>query len=182
MMGLRAARINGFRQFRHVGQVRVSDNPNLTHSDSNVTIGFFFKRGLVMGFTDKFRVQHNDILKLAGEITGELNASADAAKVRKLLSNMAGKINFHLAMEDKALYPRLLEQKDTQVNALATRFMKEMGGLGEVFTAYNSKWQVSAIRANPSQFTDETRQVFAALTNRIARENRELYPLADRDA
>jgi Hemerythrin HHE cation binding domain len=135
-----------------------------------------------MGFTDKFRVQHNDILKLAGELMAELGSGVDAAVLRKLLSNIAGKINMHLAMEDKALYPRLLEQKDTQVNAVATRFMKEMGGLGGVFAAYNSKWQVSDIRANPGRFTDETRQVFAALTNRIARENGELYPLADRDA
>lgn len=134
-----------------------------------------------MGFTDKFRTQHNDILEVAGQITAELNSTGDAAALRSLLSNLAGKLNFHLAMEDKALYPRLLDRHDSQVSALATKFMDEMGGLGQAFTAYNSKWQASAIRSEPAQFTKETQQVFAALTQRIVRENRELYPLADRD-
>ena len=39
--------------------------------------------------------------------------------LRKLLSNLAGKVNFHLAMEDKALYPRLLQRKGTRAEALA---------------------------------------------------------------
>lgn len=135
-----------------------------------------------MGFTDKFRTQHNDILGVAQEISQQLKANADAATLRKLLSNLAGKLNFHLAMEDKALYPRLMERKDSQVKQLATKFMNEMGGLGEAFAAYNNKWQISAIRSDTVQFANETRQVFAALTQRIARENRELYPLADRDS
>lgn len=134
-----------------------------------------------MSFTDKFRTQHNDILAVTQDITEQLRTKGDAATVRKMLSNLAGKLNFHLAMEDKALYPRLMERKDSQANALATRFMTEMGGLGQAFAAYNSKWQVSAIRSEPAQFAAETQQVFAALGQRIARENRELYPLADRD-
>jgi iron-sulfur cluster repair protein YtfE (RIC family) len=132
-----------------------------------------------MGFTDKFKKQHAEILAVAKEVTQELAGKADPAALRKMLSNLAGKLNFHLAMEDQALYPRLMERKDTEANAVATRFMNEMGGLGQAFTAYNSKWQVSAITADPAGFANETRAVFAALTQRIARENRELYPLAD---
>jgi iron-sulfur cluster repair protein YtfE (RIC family) len=133
-----------------------------------------------MGFTDKFRSQHNEILVVAKEMTAELKGTADAAVLRKLLSNLAGKLNFHLAMEDQALYPRLMERKDSDAKAMATRFMTEMGGLGKVFTTYNEKWQVSVIRKDPAGFAGETQAVFAALTKRIARENTELYPLADR--
>jgi hypothetical protein len=132
-----------------------------------------------MGFTDKFRVQHDEILALTREITASLKPQPDAVAVRKLLSSLAGKVNFHLAMEDKALYPRLALQKDSRAQALATKFMADMGGLADVFMAYNNKWQVSAIKTDPDGFSHETRKVFGALAHRIQRENTELYPLAD---
>ncbi|MDB5859796.1 MAG: uncharacterized protein JWQ76_3485 [Ramlibacter sp.] len=132
-----------------------------------------------MSFTDKFRTQHNEILLIAKEMTVQLKGKADPAALRKLLSNLAGKLNFHLAMEDQALYPRLMERKDSDAKGLAKQFMDEMGGLGKVFGIYNDKWQVSAIRNDPAGFASETQAVFAALTKRIARENAELYPLAD---
>lgn len=133
-----------------------------------------------MGFTDKFRTQHEEILALAGEISNELKGKGDAGAMRKLLSNLAGKVNFHLAMEDKALYPRLMQQ-DTQASKLANRFQKEMGGLAGVFLAYNSKWTLAAIKADAAGFATETRKVFGALAHRIDRENKDLYPLADRE-
>lgn len=134
-----------------------------------------------MGFTDKFRTQHDEILAIAGEITEKLKGKGepDAAVLRKMLSNLAGKVNFHLAMEDKALYPRLMEHTDGKAKSLAGKFMKEMGGLAQVFTDYNAKWQASAIKSDPAAFSEETRKVFGALAHRIARENAELYPLAD---
>lgn len=133
-----------------------------------------------MGFTDKFRTQHEEILALAGEISEELKGKGDAGAMRKLLSNLAGKVNFHLAMEDKALYPRLMQQ-DTQTSKLASRFQKEMGGLAGVFLEYNGKWTLSAIKADAAGFATETRKVFGALAHRIDRENKDLYPLADRE-
>jgi hypothetical protein len=135
-----------------------------------------------MGFTDKFRTQHDEILRGAGEIADHLKGPVDPAAVRKLLSALAGKVNFHLAMEDEALYPRLLLEGDASVKARTARFKDEMGGLAKVFTAYNAKWQVSAIKADPAAFSEETRKVFGALAKRIERENNELYPLADQSA
>ena len=132
-----------------------------------------------MGFTDKFRTQHTEILQVAKEMTEQMRGQPDAAVLRKLLSNLAGKLQVHLAMEDQALYPRLQSASDPKVKAMANQFMAEMGGLRGAFAAYNSKWQLSAIRADHAGVAEETQAVFAALTQRIARENRELYPLAD---
>ena len=131
-----------------------------------------------MSFTDKFRQQHVEILGIVGELNDKLKAKADAQVLRSVLSNLAGKLNFHLAMEDKALYPRIMT-KDAKANALATKFMNEMGDLGDAFAAYNNTWQAAAIRKDPAGFAAETRKVFNALGKRIARENAELYPLAD---
>lgn len=135
-----------------------------------------------MGYTDKFRVQHDDILRVAGEITEMLKGKADPAAVRRALSGLVGKVNFHLAMEDEALYPRLVQAKDPVVQQRAGKFQKEMGGLGRVFTEYHGKWQLAAIRADLPGFAEDTRKVFGALTKRIERENAELYPLADKAA
>ena len=85
-----------------------------------------------MGFTDKFKAQHDDILQVAGDITAQLKAKGDPAALRKMLSNLAGKVNFHLAMEDKALYPRLMKQTDANAPIMAAKFLKEMGGLAKV--------------------------------------------------
>lgn len=134
-----------------------------------------------MSFTDKFRAQHDEILALAQEISERLKGQPDPGQLRKLLSNLAGKVNFHLAMEDKALYPRLMQQ-DSQAKSTAARFLKDMGGLADVFTGYNNKWQVTAIRTDMAGFSEETRKVLGALSHRISRENTELYPLADRAA
>ena len=135
-----------------------------------------------MGYTDKFRAQHDDILQVAGDITAKLQANAEPAALRKLLSNLAGKVNFHLAMEDEALYPRLMADGSAAVKTRAAKFKDEMGGLGRVFTDYNNKWQTAAIRADFEGFAHETRKVFGALAKRIERENNELYPLADNAA
>jgi iron-sulfur cluster repair protein YtfE (RIC family) len=135
-----------------------------------------------MGFSDKFRAQHDEILAMAGEITVKLKGKPDATEIRKLLSNLAGKVNFHLAMEDKALYPRLMQVKGSDAQVTATKFQNEMGGLAEVFSSYNSKWQVSAIRSDFEGFAEQTRKVLGALAHRISRENADLYPLADREA
>lgn len=135
-----------------------------------------------MGFTEKFRAQHDDILQIAGDITAQLKANGDPAAVRKLLSNMAGKVNFHLALEDEALYPRLMTSGNAAVKARAGKFKEEMGGLGRVFTEYNNRWQTAAIRADFDGFANDTRKVFGALAKRIERENNDLYPLADKAA
>jgi hypothetical protein len=131
-----------------------------------------------MPFTDKFRQQHEEILAVVGELNQQIKVRADAQVLRTVLSNLAGKLNFHLALEDKALYPRI-RKLEGEAPSLAARFQQEMGGLGGVFQAYNSKWQVSVIRNDPEGFAAESRDVFHALGRRIARENAELYPLAD---
>jgi hypothetical protein len=131
-----------------------------------------------MSFTDKFRQQHEEILAIAGDIQKQIKTQADAKVLRSHLSNLAGKLNFHLAMEDEALYPRIMKLDD-KAGALAKKFVAEMGGLSQAFAAYNTKWQTSAIRADPAGFASETREMFVALGRRVARENAELYPVAD---
>ena len=134
-----------------------------------------------MAYTDNFRRQHQELLAMVGELAGKLKAEpGDARGMRNLLSALAGKLTVHLAMEDKALYPRLAEAKVESARGIARGFQKEMGGLAQAFADYNQKWNANAITADPGAFARETHAVFGAIGRRIGRENEELYPLADR--
>lgn len=102
-----------------------------------------------MGMTDRYRVQHRELIALAGEIRTKLRRDslpAEAASGRELLSTFASILSLHLAMEDKALYPQL--QADPKTAEIAHRYQRDMGGL-------------------------------AALSKRIERENNGLYAAAD---
>ncbi len=136
-----------------------------------------------MSETQHFREQHDDLLKIASEISAHLNVdelSNDASEVRSLLSKLLGKLTIHLAMEDKALYPRLLEYSDERIKSMAKRFIDEMGGLGEVVKSYNNTWSSALpIQKNPSDFIVQTKGIFDALAKRIERENNELYKIVD---
>ncbi len=136
-----------------------------------------------MSETRHFREEHDDLLKIASEVSAHLNVdelSNDASEVRSLLSKLLGKLTIHLAMEDKALYPRLLEYSDERIKSIAKRFIDEMGGLGEAVKSYNNKWSSALpIQKNPSDFIVQTKGIFDALAKRIERENNELYKIVD---
>lgn len=133
--------------------------------------------------TAKFREQHEDILRTAGEIERCLDPTTlarDANRVGTLIAELAGKVSVHLAMEDKGLYPSLERHPSARVRMTAATYQREMGGLAEVFGAYIARWRDRAkIRDHSEEFARETQQVFQALSARIARENDELYVLLE---
>ena len=137
-----------------------------------------------MAYTDKFRAQHGELLNVAKAMGNLLNAELlrrDATEVRHLLSVLHGKLSVHLAMEDKSLYPRLLNHHDSTIRDTTQRYIDEMGSLAGAFKAYVGKWPTpSAIQANPEGFIADTNGVFEALGKRIVQENQDLYVLADR--
>lgn len=137
-----------------------------------------------MGHTDRYRQQHAEIMRLAVEIGKRLEPATlvnSAAEVRKLLSEMSGKIIVHLAAEDTVLYPLLQKSKDPSTKALAARFAAEMGPIAQAFQNYAVRWGMeSEIRSKPDAFASETKAIVKALSERIRKENTELYPLADR--
>ncbi|HHM01759.1 MAG TPA: hemerythrin domain-containing protein [Caldithrix abyssi] len=134
--------------------------------------------------TDSYRRQHDDLLQVAGEISGKLDThslSQNASEVRTLLSKLLGKLNVHLAAEDKALYPRLLNAGNPEAKSLAERYISEMGNIADVVKSYSQKWpSPAAIQKDPATFVAETKNLFGALSKRIHRENNELYNYVDK--
>jgi hypothetical protein len=136
-----------------------------------------------MAYTDKYRDQHVELASLAnqlGRAADQLRTEEDCARVRKDLSQLSGKLMVHLSMEDRGMYPRLSTHENAELRAAAASFAREMGGIAEAFTAYNTKWTSGAIKADVAGFAAETRKVVQILMSRIQRENTHLYPMVDR--
>lgn len=83
-------------------------------------------------------------------------------------------------MEDNGLYPQLRSRGSADVVKLTQDYENEMGGLKAAFSAYSARWLTGdAISDNAPVFVKETTALVQAITNRIAREDNELYPLVD---
>jgi hypothetical protein len=85
----------------------------------------------------------------------------------------------HLKGEDWVLYPRLFASPDPSVAQTARELCLEMGGLAEAYVDYAERWNAHSIEQDWSGYCAETHGILMALTTRIIRENRELYPLLE---
>ena len=86
----------------------------------------------------------------------------------------------HLKAADCLLYPRLRASDDAQIAAVARSFGEEMGGLAAAYADYCGKWTAEAIAAGWAEYCSDSRDLIDALTTRIRRESRELFPMLER--
>ena len=136
--------------------------------------------------TERFRKDHEGLLKIAQDLKQQLDPSAlkkDARSVCKVLSRLSGTLKVHLTAEDNQLYPELLTSKDGKIKSVAETFVREMGGVKDFLNRYVNKW-ISAenIQKDPNGFVAETQTLLDALVQRIDKENKELYEMVDKAA
>ncbi|HMJ51573.1 MAG TPA: hemerythrin domain-containing protein [Polyangiaceae bacterium] len=135
--------------------------------------------------SDRFRRQHEELLRLTLEVDAALKAPdfpGNARGVRRMMARLKGKLVVHSSMENEALYPRLLQHADPAVRALAQDLFEELGGIYGTFAAHHEKWSsIEVIQADPSTYARHTQEIFGKLKRRMDREDNELYPLADRE-
>jgi hypothetical protein len=133
--------------------------------------------------TERFLRQHEELMTLGKELGRELDTrtiEADPSRVRKALAAFSGKLRVHAAMEQDALYPRLLASSDLEVKKKAEELESEIGPLYASFFSYLETWTApGAIQASTEDFCRETMRQLFQLSARMRRENRELYPLVD---
>lgn len=136
-----------------------------------------------MSKTKMFRDQHDDLLATATKLRSELRAdriAKDPGPARRCVMQLVGKLGVHLSMEDKSLYPMLVQHHDPSVRAVASRFLTEMGGIAKALADYQKTWSSEAeMKADPQGFVKQTGAVLEALGKRVQRENSELYRLVD---
>ena len=120
---------------------------------------------------------------MLSEITAHLNINEllnDADTTRHLLSELIGKLYVHLSMEDKVLYPDLLEHSNERVKSLAMRYIYELGGIMNSVTDFQRKWSTPLkIQKEPHDFIYHIKYLFKILQQRIEKENSMLYKALD---
>lgn len=133
-----------------------------------------------MNLLQNYSEKHQEIMDEAAGIVKLLDTgTADTNEIRRILSILAGKLKVHLAAEDRYLYPKLMASENDRVRTTAENFVKEMGGIYSSFSDFLTRWPSgSTIGENRELFRSEMKEVVAALSERISREDSELYPLA----
>jgi hypothetical protein len=93
----------------------------------------------------------------------------------ELLSTLAD----HLNEVDLLLHPRLFSSPDTPIATAARTFSEEMANLADAYRAHCKQWAADAIADDWAAYCVDCRELLNAVTIRITRENRELYPLLE---
>ena len=130
----------------------------------------------------ELRREHAELVEMVSDLSAIIARPAPPPQTdlfeirRKLTANLIA----HLKAEDWVLYPRLLNSSDPEIARVARAFCEEMGGLANAYSVYAEQWGANAIHDDWAGYCGATRGIIEALTNRIMRENRELYPLAER--
>lgn len=128
----------------------------------------------------ELRRQHDEISETAQRIAIIITQSSQPGGVSQLRWQLARQLMTHLALEDRFLYPAMQRYPDGRTRETAASLQSETGQLADSFSRYMSSWNEDRMIREWSAFCKETRAVLDALTDRVARENRTLYPLAER--
>ncbi|QNU67693.1 hemerythrin domain-containing protein [Ruminiclostridium herbifermentans] len=125
--------------------------------------------------------QHNEIIELAGYILSDIkNNTVDKNidNIVKSINTISGKLKIHLLSEDECLYPNLLSSSDAALNMFGKKYYEEMSEVTKGYDEYKAKYNTSSkIKKNIGDFKEDTERIFSALSNRVEREETELYPL-----
>jgi iron-sulfur cluster repair protein YtfE (RIC family) len=129
----------------------------------------------------KLREEHAQLVTIVTRLGHVIARPAAPPQVDlySLRRELSSTLVAHLKAEDWVLYPRLMESKDPAVADTARAFSDEMGGLAAAYSAYAETWNATAIEADWPGYCAASKGIVDALTCRIARENRELYPLLE---
>ncbi len=135
-----------------------------------------------MAVTDQYRNDHKSLVAGITDIAGLVNVGVaqNAELIAKTLAGFSGKLKMHLATEDNALYPMLLKSENAELKSMAEKFKAEMGTLKEVYGDFAQKFMTKTkIEADCEGFKTEFDGIVKALSDRINREETQLYALAD---
>jgi hypothetical protein len=125
--------------------------------------------------------QHRELVRTATEMFGWLDAgklrTRGAADVHRALSSLSGILKVHLAMEDRSLYPHLVNHRDLELRTLAVRFLDERAALRDRYDAYQHRWPSAiAIERDADRFIDDSREILGMLWTRMKTEDDVLHP------
>ena len=130
---------------------------------------------------DNLTRQHRELVRTATQMFGWLDAKKlrthGAHDAYNTLASLSGILNVHLAMEDRSLYPNLINHRDLQLRTLAQRFLNERAALRQRYDEYRATWSsASVIEGGAERFIDDTRAILGMLWTRMKMEDDVLHP------
>lgn len=125
--------------------------------------------------------QHVNLAALGGHLSAIIGQDAPppSRELHVLRMEFASALIRHLKIEDWTLYPSLLASSNDRVALTSRAFSAEMGGLAKAFGDYANRWGANAIERDWEGYQRETAEILRTLLLRIAREERDLYPLVE---
>lgn len=135
-----------------------------------------------MKTTERLRKHHEDLLSIFDDLIRSLTDGKrpNIEVLKKDMSFLEGKLKIHLSMEDRHLYPMLMNHEDEKIRTLTERYKREM------ITAYDSFHAITVrcrneeyFREEYDTFVEEIRGFSSVLKVRIAMEDEDLFPLVD---
>ena len=96
------------------------------------------------------------------------------------LARLAGVLRIHFSLGDRHLYPFMIASGQHETTEIARGFQREICHLGRRYDRFMQRWSTSSAIANDvPQFRCEAEVMFTAIRERLRRETRDLFPLAD---
>ncbi len=130
---------------------------------------------------DKLWEQHKEILAIGGRISDCIEATMNvetAMTILELIKELSKLLEEHLMIEDDVLYPAFKKCSDDNIRDIAHQFSIEFGSIKSTFTTYCTKWtSPEKIIQARKIFISESKALLGVLQRRIAKEEKELFPL-----
>ncbi len=96
------------------------------------------------------------------------------------LSRLAGVLRIHFSLGERNLYPFMMASGQPQTAQVARGFQREICQLTLRLDRFSQRWSNSrAIASDMAQFRCEAEAIISVIRERLQRETRELFPLAD---
>ena len=123
--------------------------------------------------------EHAHLSVLVRRLGGMISADQAplTAELEQLRQDLQMTLIAHLQAEDWLLYPDLLDSGDPKIVAVAGEFIAEMGDLARKFMDYSARWAMRPATEDWAAFCSDTAIICDALSERIEREDHDLYPL-----
>jgi hypothetical protein len=129
----------------------------------------------------KLRGEHSSLAAIAEKLSAMIMLAVPppSQELHDVRMELASALDQHLKSEDCILYPALIASPEEGIALTARVFSASMGGLACEFQIYCERWSSDNIDRDWQSFQRETFEILRALSLRMLREERDLYPLLD---
>jgi hemerythrin-like domain-containing protein len=128
---------------------------------------------------EKLRRDHANLLQLMERalLTLDNRKAADHETVLNSLVSFEEALRIHLEIEDRILYPILMDHEDEEIRTLTGEYVKEMRSTFDSFRSFIPRWEVGGT-SPPSRdvLTSELKDYASILMQRIRFEEEVLFP------